>query len=85
MLIWEGRERESGLGSNTTESPCSYCKEDLDRRGSGYGWQVGSMWVLDFAQERFHKSPGDFESIFIKAEDSDTRKDLGEKKQQERA
>ena len=37
-----------------------------------------TVWVLDFVEERFHNmSPGDFDSIFIKAGDSETREDLG--------
>ena len=44
------------------------------------------VWVLAFVQEKFHNiSPGDFESTFIKVRHSETRKGLGEKKQQERA
>ena len=36
-----------------------------------------SVWVLDFVQENFYnRSPGDFESTFIKAGDSKTRKGL---------
>ena len=32
------------------------------------------MWVLDFMEQRFHNmSPGDFESVFIKAGDSETK------------
>ena len=39
---------------------------------------AGSMWVLDLVQERFHSmSPGECESTFIKAGDSETRKGLG--------
>ena len=39
---------------------------------------AGSVWILDFMQERSHDmSLGDFESMFIKAEDSETRKGLG--------
>lgn len=39
-----------------------------------------SLWVLDFVQERLHNtSPGDFESMFITAEDSVKRKGLGQK------
>ena len=35
------------------------------------------MWVLDFVQERFHNtSPGDFESTFIKARDSEIKEGL---------
>ena len=45
-----------------------------------------SVWVLDFMQEIFHDmTPGDFESMLTKAEDSETRKGLGQKKRQERA
>ena len=37
-----------------------------------------SVWVLDFMQEIFHDmTPGDFESMLTKAEDSETRKGLG--------
>lgn len=44
----------------------------------------GSVWVLDFMQERFHNmSSGDFEDAFIKAEDHETRKGLEQKKQWE--
>ena len=33
-----------------------------------------SVWVLDLLQQRFHnRSPGDFESMFIKAGDSKTK------------
>ena len=33
-----------------------------------------SAWVLHFMQERFHNaSPGNFESMFIKAGDSETK------------
>ena len=36
-----------------------------------------SVRVLDFVQERFHNtSPGDFESMFIKAGDSETKEGL---------
>lgn len=36
-----------------------------------------SVWVLDFVYEKFHgKSPGDFEGMFFKAEDSKIRKGL---------
>ena len=39
--------------------------------------QGGNVWVLDFVQERFHDmSPGDFESTFIKAGGSETKKRL---------
>ena len=32
------------------------------------------MWVLAFVQERFHSTgPDDFESMFIKAKDSETK------------
>ena len=35
---------------------------------------VWNVWVLDFMQERFrHLSPDDFESMFIKAGDSETK------------
>ena len=38
----------------------------------------GGVWVLDFMQERFHNTrPGDFESMLVKAGDSETRKGLG--------
>ena len=37
----------------------------------------GSVWVLDFMQERFHnKSPGEFESTFVNAENSETKEGL---------
>ena len=36
-----------------------------------------SVWVLDSVQESFqNRSPGDFESIFIKAADSETKEGL---------
>ena len=36
-----------------------------------------SVWALDFVQESFqNRSPGDFESIFIKAADSETKEGL---------
>ena len=39
---------------------------------------AGGVCVLDFTQERFQiTSPGTFESMFIKAGDRETRKDLG--------
>ena len=45
---------------------------------------TGNVWVLDFVQERFHNMrPEDFERTFTRA--SETRKGLGQKKQQERA
>ena len=48
--------------------------------------QACSVWVLDFVQEKFHNtSPSDFEKMFVKAEDSETRKALGQKTQQDRA
>ena len=35
------------------------------------------MWVLDFVQERFHNiSPGDFDSMFIKAGNSEIKERL---------
>ena len=35
------------------------------------------MWGFDFVQERFHNmSPGDFQSMFMKAEDSVTKEGL---------
>ena len=35
------------------------------------------MWVIDFVQERFHNmSPGDFESMCIKAGDSEAKEGL---------
>ena len=35
------------------------------------------MWVLNFMQERFYvKGPGDFDNMFIKAEDSETKEGL---------
>lgn len=37
---------------------------------------AGSVWVLDFMQEKSHKSPCDSESMFIKAENSETKEDL---------
>ena len=38
---------------------------------------VWNAWALDFMQESFHeRSPGDFESMFIKAGDSETKKGL---------
>ena len=43
-----------------------------------------SVWVLDFMQKRFHNtSPGDLERTFINAGGSETKKGLGQKKQQE--
>ena len=45
---------------------------------------AGHAWVLDIVQERFHNtSPGGYEGTSIKAGDSDTRKGLALKKQQE--
>ena len=39
-----------------------------------------SVWVLDFVQEILHNtSPGDFQRLFIKAGDSETRLGLDEK------
>ena len=36
-----------------------------------------SMWVLDFMQKRFHNMrPADFERMFIKAGDSETKEGL---------
>ena len=41
------------------------------------------MWVLNFVYERFHStSPGDYEDPFIEAADNETKKGLGETKQQ---
>ena len=38
---------------------------------------VWNMWVLNFMQERFYvKGPGDFDNMFIKAEDSETKEGL---------
>ena len=38
---------------------------------------AGSVWVLDFMQERSHNaSPGDFESIFVRAGDGETQEGL---------
>ena len=38
---------------------------------------VWNAWVLDFMQERFHnKSPGEFESTFVNAENSETKEGL---------
>ena len=35
------------------------------------------MWGFDFVQERFHNmSPGDFQSMFMKAEGSATKEGL---------
>ena len=49
------------------------------------------MWVLDFMEQRFHNmSPGDFESVSIKAGDSEMKERLkieeatGEKKSERR-
>ena len=49
--------------------------------GTGLEWvclrPACSVWVLNSVQERFHNtSPGDFERIFIKAGDSDTKEGL---------
>lgn len=54
----------------------------LSKREPGSEWVClgpsGSVWDLDFLQERFHNmSASDFENIFIKAEDSKTKKGLG--------
>ena len=39
---------------------------------------AGRVWVLDFVQERFHnRNPSDYEGVFIKAGDTETRKRLG--------
>lgn len=39
---------------------------------------ASSLWVLHVVQERFHStSRGDFESTFVKAGDTGTRKGLG--------
>ena len=51
--------------------------------GPGSEWvclvPASSVWVLDFMQEKCHnRSPGDFESMFIKAGNSETRKGLGQ-------
>ena len=61
----------------------------LRNRGPGPEWvglgPAGSVWVLDFVWERFHNtSPGDYEGMFIKVGDTDTRKGSSQKKQQER-
>ena len=46
----------------------------------GTGPRAGSGLVLDFMQDRFHhKSPGEFESAFIKAGTVKQRKGLGYK------
>ena len=40
-------------------------------------WCQCGLLVLDFVQEKFHNtSPGDFESMFIKAGDSETKEGL---------
>ena len=50
----------------------------LPERGSGSGWVclrvASSAWILDSVQEEFLKRiPGDFENMFIKAGDAETR------------
>ena len=68
----------------------SHKKELLSERvlgpdGSAYGWPVFCGFMTSQVQERLHKtSPSDYESTFVKAGDSETRKGLGSKKQQER-
>ena len=43
---------------------------------------ASSVCVLDFLQVEFHNtSPGDYEDVFIKAGDSETRTGLAQKKQ----
>ena len=45
--------------------------------GPAAGLPRTGMWVLDFMKERFYNtSPSDFESMFIKAGYSETRKGL---------
>ena len=51
------------------------------RTGTGQQWVclrlACSVWVLDFMQERCHNmSPGDLESTFVKAGDSETKEGL---------
>ena len=61
------------------------------KRGYRCYWKEGHLrpavvcvGVLGFMQERFHNpSPGDFEGVFIRAGDRESRKGLREKKQQE--
>ena len=55
----------------------SYCHS----KGTGPEWVclelACSVWGVDFVQERFHNtSPGDFESRFSKAGDSETKEGL---------
>ena len=50
--------------------------------GTGLEWVCFSLdrgvWVLDFMQVRFHNTgPGDFESMFIKAGDSEIMEGVG--------
>lgn len=45
---------------------------------------AGSVWILEFMQERFHiMGPSEFQRTAIKSGDSEKRKGLGQKKQQE--
>ena len=44
------------------------CHQKAARLGQVCSGAIWSMWVLDLRQERFcNTSPGDFESMFIKA------------------
>ena len=64
-----GSHCESGRGEVTVspESPVPRA-----------GLPQASSWVLDFRQERFHHmDPVDFERMFIKVGDSETKKGLG--------
>ena len=78
------------MGEYTTVPLPLPLKKDapVTRQRPGPEWvclgPVGSMWVLDFAWEGFHNmSPGDYEDLFIKVADSETRKGLTQKKQQD--
>ena len=45
--------------------------------GPAAGLPRTGMWVLDFMKERFYNtSPSDFESMFIRAGDSETKEGL---------
>ena len=62
--------------------PC-YQKEDLALCGSAWSQrQCLESWL--HAGNISQYKPGEFQSTFIKAGDSETRKGLGEEKQQER-
>ena len=75
------RSEPAGLCSLRKQGPIWVARERYQtgtRPTVGLPQTACSVWVPDFVQQRFNNmSPGDFDCMFIKAGDSETRKGLG--------